>query len=225
MPTPYVIHVLFGLFIGLSASQSALASCAPWLKHDLKQLHSGIPLDLCAATAGKPLLLVNTASHCGFTNQFGDLEELHQEYKDQDLVIIGFPSNAFNQAAINEEEAAKICLFNFGVTFLMSQTIEVKGDNAHPIFQHLIQQKGKPSWNFSKYLVDRNGVVVERYNPWTSPTSRSLTRDIETLLWTKSRWDLPNHNLPTVIVILVLTLKYVVIQRSAAITPLKRQWS
>jgi glutathione peroxidase len=64
----------------------------------------------------------------------------------------------------------------------MSQTIEVKGDNAHPIFQHLIQQKGKPSWNFSKYLVDRNGVVVERYNPWTSPTSRSLTRDIETLL-------------------------------------------
>ena len=95
------------------SSHTALASCASWLKHELKQLHSDKPLDLCTVTAGKPLLLVNTASDCGFTGQFEGLEELHQQYKDQGLVIIGFPSNAFDQAAKNEEEAAKVCFYNF----------------------------------------------------------------------------------------------------------------
>lgn len=179
MPTRHVIHCLLGFLVSLSASHSALASCAPWLKHNLKQLHSGTPLDLCAVTAGKPLLLVNTASHCGFTGQFEGLEELHQEYKDQGLVVIGFPSNAFNQAALNEEEAAKICFYNFGVTFLMSETIAVKGANAHPVFQHLEQQKGEPSWNFNKYLIDKDGNVVERYRQWTSPTSWPMTSAIE----------------------------------------------
>jgi glutathione peroxidase len=161
---------------------SANPSCAPWLKHELRQLHSGDPLDLCAATAGKPLLLVNTASHCGFTGQFEGLEELHQKYKDQGLVIIGFPSNAFNQAAANEAEAARVCFYNFGVTFLMSQPIEVTGPNAHPVFQHLGQQQGEPSWNFNKYLVDKNGQVVDRYRQWTSPGSWFLKRAIDKLL-------------------------------------------
>jgi glutathione peroxidase len=182
MPARRVINCLLGLIIGLSASHSALASCAPWLKHDLKQLHSGQPLDVCAVTAGKPLLLVNTASHCGFTGQFEGLEQLHQEYKDQGLVIIGFPSNAFNQAALNEEEAAKVCFYNFGVTFLMSQTLEITGDNAHPLFQHLTDQQGKPTWNFNKYLVDKNGEVVDRYRQWISPTSWVLKSAIEKLL-------------------------------------------
>jgi len=182
MPTRHVMHYLLGLVIGLSTSHSALASCAPWLNHELQQLHSGKPLDLCAVTAGKPLLLVNTASHCGFTGQFEGLEELHQEYKDQGLVIIGFPSNAFNQAAKNEEEAAKVCFYNFGVTFLMSQTIAVTGVNAHPIFQHLTQQESGPSWNFNKYLIDKEGKVIDRYSQWTSPTSWRLTRAIEKLL-------------------------------------------
>lgn len=131
------------LLIGLSAPYTAFAAsaespesktCAPWLKHNLRQLHSG-----------KPLLLVNTASHCGFTGQFEGLEELHQAYKDQGLVIIGFPSNAFNQAALNEEEVAKVCFYNFGVTFLISQPIEITGNDAHPLFQHLTQQQRKPS--------------------------------------------------------------------------------
>jgi len=182
MSIRHVIHFLLGLLIGLSTSHSALASCAPWLKHELKQLHSDKPLDLCTVTAGKPLLLVNTASDCGFTGQFEGLEELHQQYQDQELVIIGFPSNAFNQAAKNEEEAAKVCFYNFGVTFLMSQTIEVTGVNAHPIFQHLTQQESKPSWNFNKYLIDKNGKVIDRYSHWTSPTSWRLTRAIEKLL-------------------------------------------
>ena len=178
----HVTHCLLGTLISLSVSHSALASCAPWLQHNLKQLHSGKPLDLCAVTAGKPLLLVNMCSHCGFTGQFEGLEELHKEYKDQGLVIIGFPSNAFNQAALNEEEAAKVCFYNFGVTFLMSETIAVKGTSAHPVFQHLEQQKGEPSWNFNKYLVDKDGSVVERYKQWTSPTSSTLTNAIEKLL-------------------------------------------
>ena len=160
----------------------ASASCAPWLDHDLKQLHSGKHLDLCEATQGKPLFLVNTASHCGFTGQFEGLQALHEEYADQGLVIIGFPSNAFEQAAANEEEAAKVCFFNFGVTFLMSETIEVTGASAHPVFQHLAQQQGEPSWNFNKYLVDRHGQVVDRYRQWTSPTSWFLRRAIDKLL-------------------------------------------
>jgi len=177
-----ITHCLFILFIGLLASHTAMADCAPWLKHELKQLHSGQPLDLCAVTAGKPLLLVNTASHCGFTGQFEGLEELHQEYKDQGLVIIGFPSNAFNQAALNEEEAAKVCFYNFGVTFLMSQTIEVTGENTHPLFKHINEQQGQPSWNFNKYLVDKNGNVVDRYRQWITPTSWLLKNAIDDLL-------------------------------------------
>lgn len=182
MLTPHVIRYLLVLLVSFGAAPAVFASCAPWLKHDLKQLHSGLPLDLCAATAGKPLLLVNTASFCGFTGQFEGLEELHQTYKDQGLVIIGFPSNAFSQAAKDEEEAAKVCFFNFGVTFLMSQTIAVTGANAHPVFKHLNQQKGEPSWNFNKYLVNKNGEVVERYRQWTSPSSGPLKHAIESLL-------------------------------------------
>ena len=182
MPTRRVIHCLLGLLIGLFTSHTALASCASWLKHELKQLHSDKPLDLCTVTAGKPLLLVNTASNCGFTGQFEGLEELHQQYKDQGLVIIGFPSNAFDQGAKNEEEAAKVCFYNFGVTFLMSQTIEVTGVNAHPIFQHLTQKESEPSWNFNKYLIDKDGQVIDRYSQWTSPTSWRLTRAIDKLL-------------------------------------------
>jgi glutathione peroxidase len=178
-----VIKALWPLWACTFALPSmANAVCAPWLDHELKQLHSGKPLNLCEATHGKPLLLVNTASHCGFTDQFEGLQELHEEYADQGLVIIGFPSNAFDQAAANEEEAAKVCFFNFGVTFLMSETVEVTGANAHPVFQHLAQQQGEPSWNFNKYLVDRHGRVVDRYRQWTSPTSWFLTRAIDNLL-------------------------------------------
>ena len=174
------ISIGFSVFVGLSAGQAT--ACAPWLDHDLKQLHSDKPLDLCEVTQGKPLLLVNTASHCGFTDQFEGLQELHEEYADQGLVIIGFPSDAFNQAADNEAAAAKVCFFNFGVTFLMSETIEVTGANAHPVFQHLAQQEGQPSWNFNKYLIDKHGQVIDRYRQWTSPTSWFLKRAIDKLL-------------------------------------------
>ena len=174
--------LVVGLFVSLAANHTAAATCAPWLDHQLKQLHTGKPLDVCAATAGKTVLLVNTASHCGFTGQFEGLQELHEEYGEQGLVIIGFPTNAFEQAAKDEEEAAKVCFFNFGVTFLMSETIEVLGDNAHPIFQHLTQEQGEPSWNFNKYLVDDTGLVIDRYSQWTSPTSWLLTRKLDKLL-------------------------------------------
>jgi glutathione peroxidase len=179
-----IFATLLGLILAIMMVPSVVASpaCAPWLDHDLKQLHSKKPLDLCEATQGKTLLLVNTASHCGFTGQFDGLEQLHQEYQHQGLVIIGFPSNAFDQAADNEAAAAKVCYVNFGVTFLMSQPIEVTGTNAHPIFQHLNQQQGQPSWNFNKYLVDKHGHVIDRYSQWTSPGSWFLSRAIDKLL-------------------------------------------
>ncbi|MDP6189644.1 MAG: glutathione peroxidase, partial [Gammaproteobacteria bacterium] len=129
-------------------------TCAPWLDYSLKKLHDPEVIDLCTATRGKPVLLVNTASHCGFTHQFGGLEELHQQYQDQGLVIIGFPSDSFSQAADTAAEAARICYYNFGVSFLMTEQISVKGDTAHPIFKHLAQASEAPGWNFNKYLIN-----------------------------------------------------------------------
>ncbi|MGH1470772.1 MAG: glutathione peroxidase [Cellvibrionaceae bacterium] len=158
------------------------SACPSWLNHKMKKLHSSEMINVCEATANKPVLLVNTASHCGFTYQFGGLEKLHQRYKDQDLVIIGFPSNAFHQEAKDSAETADVCYKNYGVTFLMTQEIPVKGDDAHPIFQHLASQQSKPSWNFNKYLVDKNGVVVEQFSSQVKPESIEMTEAIEKIL-------------------------------------------
>lgn len=157
-------------------------ACASWLNHSIKQLHGSEHIDLCAATAGKPVLLINTASFCGFTKQFKGLESLHQQYKDQDLVVIGFPSNDFKQEAGSEEETAKVCFYNFGVTFLMTTHVPVVGDDAHPIFQHLGRETDEPSWNFNKYLIDRNGKVVEHFSSYTSPDSRKMHKAVKMVL-------------------------------------------
>lgn len=158
------------------------AECADWLNHSVTKLHSKDTINICEATANKPVLLVNTASHCGFTYQFGGLEKLHQRYKDQGLVIVGFPSNAFHQEAKDSAETADVCYKNYGVTFLMTKEIPVKGDDAHPIFQHLAKEQSKPSWNFNKYLVDKNGNVVKQFGSQVKPESAELTEAIESVL-------------------------------------------
>ena len=155
-------------------SQADEAQCAPWLDHKVGQLHSGNTLDLCEITAGKPVLLVNTASHCGFTKQFKGLEALHQKYKDQGLVVIGFSSDSFNQEAENSEEIADVCYKNYGVSFYMTDTIAVRGDDAHPIFQHLSDAQTSPKWNFYKYLVNRQGEVVDYFSQWRSPDGDAI---------------------------------------------------
>lgn len=160
-------------------SSATSTKCASWLNHTVKQLHSNQQINLCEATANKTLLLVNTASHCGFSGQFSELEALYQDYKDEGLVIIGFPSNDFKQEARSEAETAKVCFHNFGVTFLMAAPIEVRGENAHPVFKHLAEQTGQPKWNFYKYLVNRDGEVVDWFNSWTSPQSDKIVSKLK----------------------------------------------
>ena len=123
----------------------------------------------------KVLLIVNTASKCGFTPQFEGLEKLYQSYKDQGLVVIGFPCNQFgSQDPGSNEEIGEFCQKNYGVSFLMMQKIEVNGDNEHPLYTWLKKQEGGfltdgIKWNFTKFLVNRRGEVVDRYAPTTKP--------------------------------------------------------
>ncbi|MCB5936576.1 glutathione peroxidase [Caldibacillus thermoamylovorans] len=124
---------------------------------------------------GKVLLIVNTASKCGLTPQFKDLQELYNKYKDQGFEILGFPCSQFNnQEFDNIEETTQFCQVNYGVTFPMFAKIDVNGENADPLFTYLKEQKGGVlskdiKWNFTKFLVNRNGQVVERYAPTTTP--------------------------------------------------------
>jgi len=138
------------------------------------------------AYKGKVLLIVNTASKCGLTPQFKDLETLYIEYKDKGLEILGFPSNQFaNQDPGSNEEILNFCQVNYGVTFPMFEKIEVNGDNTHPLYQYLKDETksilGKDiKWNFTKFLVDRDGRVIKRYAPSVAPLS--LKKDINKLL-------------------------------------------
>jgi len=136
---------------------------------------------------GKVLLIVNTASECGFTPQFAGLEALWQAYRDQGLVIVGFPSNEFGaQDPGSNDEIASFCELNYGVSFPMMGKVEVKGGNAHPLWKWLTKEApgllGSESvkWNFTKFLVGRDGRVLKRYAPKDSPAS--LKADIEAAL-------------------------------------------
>jgi glutathione peroxidase len=166
----------------LLGTASAFAECPAYLNQDLQKLHSKETVNICKAYAGKPLLIVNTASHCGFTPQFKELEALHEKYKDQGLVLIGFPSNDFHQEAKTEDEAAEVCYINYGVKFTMLAPSSVRGSDANPIFKELAKQTTSPSWNFNKYLVKPDGKVVEHFGSLTSPDSKKLTKAIETVL-------------------------------------------
>ncbi|HNX88306.1 MAG TPA: glutathione peroxidase [Paludibacteraceae bacterium] len=135
---------------------------------------------------GNVVLVVNTASKCGLTPQYEGLEKLHKEYKDKGLVILGFPCNQFaNQEPGNAKDISENCLINYGVSFQMFSKIDVNGSTAHPIYKYLKKElKGFPGneikWNFTKFLVDRNGNPYKRFSPLTKPGQ--LRKDIETLL-------------------------------------------
>ena len=135
---------------------------------------------------GKVVLIVNTASKCGFTPQLKDLEELYKGYKDSGLVILGFPCNQFmNQEPGDNKDVKNFCEINYGVTFDMFGKVDVNGSNTHPIYKYLKEQeKGiitkDIKWNFTKFLIDREGNVVKRYSPTTSPLK--IKDDIEKLL-------------------------------------------
>ncbi|TSJ65331.1 glutathione peroxidase [Allobacillus salarius] len=125
--------------------------------------------------ANQVMLIVNTASKCGFTNQFEGLQKLYETYHDQGFVVLGFPSDQFmNQEFDNSDEILDFCQTNYGVSFPMHKKTDVKGKEQHPLFQYLTGEKkgmlgGEIKWNFTKFLVDREGKVVERYSPQTKP--------------------------------------------------------
>lgn len=140
----------------------------------------GETLDL-SQFKGKKLLLVNTASKCGFTSQYKELEELYEKYNDK-LVVIGFPANNFmNQEPGNNDEIAEFCEKNYGVSFPMSEKISVKGKDQEPIYQWLTQKKfngvenTKVSWNFNKYLIDENGKLIEKFGSRVKPLDPKIT--------------------------------------------------
>jgi glutathione peroxidase len=135
---------------------------------------------------GKVLLIVNTASECGFTPQYQGLQELYERYKDRGFEVLGFPCNQFgHQEPGTEKEIQSFCQLNYGVTFPLFSKIEVNGPNTHPVFKFLKAEKGglltdNIKWNFTKFLVDTTGNVVDRYAPQTIPAR--IAPDIEKLL-------------------------------------------
>jgi len=134
---------------------------------------------------GKVVLAVNTATKCGLAPQFRDLEQLHQKYKDQGLVVLGFPSNQFLQEPESNETVEESCALNFGVTFQLTERIRVNGRRTHPVFRYLKNKlPGKTgkriTWNFTKFLIARDGKPYQRYAPNTRPSE--MEEDINTLL-------------------------------------------
>ena len=158
---------------------AASANCPVLLQHTVLRLQDEKPQSLCQYS-GKVLLVVNTASFCGFTGQYEGLEALHQRYQSKGLVVLGFPSNDFAQESGDNQQIADFCANTFGVKFPMFAKTSVKGDAASPLYRQLAQQTGKtPQWNFYKYLVGRDGRVLNSYSSMTGPDNAGLVRAVE----------------------------------------------
>jgi glutathione peroxidase len=181
-----VKSVLFAL--GLAAISTGTAadteSCPPLLDLDVRRLASDETVNLCEAYRGKVILVVNTASKCGFTPQYEGLEALYRKYRDRGLVVLGFPSNDFmNQDPGSEAEIAAFCRLTYSVEFPMFEKVSVKKGAAAPIFERLAAAGAAyPKWNFYKYLIGRDGNLVDYYSSVTSPESGKLISAIEKLL-------------------------------------------
>ena len=153
--------------------------CPPILQHTFPRLQDEKPQALCQY-AGKVLLVVNTASFCGFTPQYKGLEALDSKYRSRGLVVLGFPSNDFAQETGSNKEIADFCESTFGVKFPMFAKSSVRGAEANALFKELAQTSGtSPKWNFYKYLISREGKVVASYSSLTSPDDRAFVRELE----------------------------------------------
>ena len=133
----------------------------------------------------KVVLITNTASYCGFTKQYSDLQKLWQKYKEEGLIVLGVPSNSFNQEKSNEKDVKDFCEVNFNINFPMTKITEVKGDDAHEIFKWAKKNYGKsavPKWNFHKILINKKGKIEDTFASFTNPMSNKITSKIEGLL-------------------------------------------
>ena len=164
------------------APAAASASCPAVLKHTFKRLQDEAPQDLCQY-AGKVVLVVNTASYCGFTPQYQGLEALYAKYASRGLVVLGFPSNDFKQESADAKKIADLCYNTYGVKFPMFASTVVTGEGANPLYADLIKATGnQPKWNFNKYLIDRNGKVIEYFPSKVTPQDPALVSKIEQAL-------------------------------------------
>lgn len=178
-----LINALAVSLLGLAAQQSAAAdTCPDYLNHEFRRLHSQEMVNLCSLYHDKPMIIVNTASHCGFTKQFKGLEALYQAYKDRGVEVVGFASDDFKQAAKSEEEAATVCYENYGVTFTMLAPTSVKGQNANAVFQHLNEKTESPSWNFNKYLITDQGQKITHFGSRVEPRDSDLEKTLKKAL-------------------------------------------
>ncbi|MDW3094672.1 MAG: glutathione peroxidase [Gammaproteobacteria bacterium] len=166
---------LFSISFNIMACESNL------LDHNFKKLASDESINLCESYEDKVILVVNTASKCGNTPQYEGLESLYEEYFDQGLIVLGFPSNNFfGQEPGTEEEIKDFCRLTYGVKFPMFEKTEVKGKKAHPFFTALNEASGTyPTWNFHKYVIGRNGQLVAEIGPRTKPRNSKIISIIE----------------------------------------------
>jgi glutathione peroxidase len=192
MKTAYAIATLVALVgllhfspapqVSAVATASAAESCPEFLNQEYRKLHSSDSVNLCTLVAGKPMLIVNTASHCGYTPQFKGLQAAYENYKARGLVVVGFSSDDFNQEAKDEAEAATMCYINYGVQFTMLAPQHVRGPEANAVFKELARQSREPQWNFNKYLVTADGKVTQYFDSAVTPDSREFNEAVEKLL-------------------------------------------
>ena len=169
-------------------SMTALACKGTLLDHDFKKLASSENVNLCETYSEKVVLIVNTASKCGYTYQYEGLEKLNAEYGDEGLVVLGFPSNDFmGQEPGTEEEIQDFCRLTYGVKFPMFEKTTVKKGNAHPFYHQLANVAGTyPIWNFHKYLIGRDGELITNFSSGTKPYDEKIISALEKALLEKS---------------------------------------
>ena len=168
----------------LMLSAPLALACSPLLDVSMRALAGKEPVHLCEKFDGKVLLIVNTASKCGFTPQYEGLEAMHAKYEAQGFSVLGFPSNEFmGQEPGTEAEIKEFCTLTYGVKFPMFEKTQVKGDDASVLYKRLKEATGDaPGWNFHKYLVDRNGKVVKSFGSRTKPDDKELVGLVEKLI-------------------------------------------
>jgi len=177
--------IIFGLTIIMIFFKTSSHAKYEKIFYDFKiNSISGDIIDL-SEFKGKPVLIVNTASYCGFTKQYEDMQKLWENYREKGLVVLGIPSNSFNQEKNNNNEVKEFCEVNFNINFPMTEITNVKGDDAHEIYKWAKDNHGKsavPKWNFYKILINKEGKVEDTYASLTKPTSKKIIKKIESLL-------------------------------------------
>jgi glutathione peroxidase len=177
------MRILTGALLLMTAA-TIMATDTALLNQDFRRLASDDVVNLADAYSGKVVLVVNTASKCGNTPQYDGLEKLYQEYEEEGLVVLGFPSNDFfGQEPGTEEQIQEFCRLTYKVKFPMFEKVTVKEGKAHPFFDHLAAEAGTyPTWNFHKYLIGRDGKLITEFSPRTKPYNDKIITEIESAL-------------------------------------------